>query len=178
MGVETQALFIPGWGNSESGHWQSLWCAELPHARRVIQREWIQVSVEEWVQTLDAFVQASAGPVVLVAHSLSCTLVSHWAARHDTSLVRAAMLVAPTDVEADTCPLETRCFAPIPLRQFPFRSVVVASEDDPYLTPSRARQFADAWGSAFVSAGNAGHINVKSGHGPWPAGKKILAGLT
>ena len=176
MGVETQALFIPGWGNSESGHWQSLWCAELPHARRVIQREWIQVSVDEWVQTLDAFVQASAGPVVLVAHSLSCTLVSHWAARHDTSLVRAAMLVAPTDVEADTCPLETRCFAPIPLRQFPFRSVVVASEDDPYLTPSRARQFADAWGSAFVSAGNAGHINGNPATDPGPPAKKSSRG--
>lgn len=114
MGGETQALFIPGWGNSDAGHWQSLWCEELPHARRVVQREWIQVSLDDWVETLDAFVQASDGPVVLVAHSLSCTLVSHWAARHDSSPVRAAMLVAPTDVEADTSPLETRCFEPIP----------------------------------------------------------------
>ncbi len=93
------------------------------------------------------------------------------------SPVRAAMLVAPTDVEADTSPLETRCFEPIPLGKLPFRSVVVASEDDPYLTPRRARQFAEAWGSTFVSAGNAGHLNVKSGHGPWPAGREILAGL-
>jgi len=44
--------------------------------------------------------------------------------------------------------------------------VLVASSDDPYCTMQRASDFAEAWGSEFVSAGEAGHINVESGHGP------------
>ena len=174
---ECEALFIPGWGNSEPGHWQSLWRDAFPNARRVEQREWIHVSVEDWVEGLDRFVQASSSPVVLVAHSLACTLVAHWAARRSTERVRAAMLVAPTDVEAETCPPETRCFAPIPAAPLPFPSIVVASEDDPYVRPARAAWMAGMWGATLVSAGRAGHIHVKSGHGPWPEGRKILDGL-
>ena len=34
----------------------------------------------------------------------------------------------------------------------------------------RARDMAQSWGSELVEAGDAGHINVDSGHGPWPDG--------
>ena len=33
-----------------------------------------------------------------------------------------------------------------------------------------ARTFADAWGATLVPAGDAGHIDAASGHGPWPEG--------
>ena len=36
---------------------------------------------------------------------------------------------------------------------------------------------ADAWGSAFLSIGDAGHINVDSGHGPWPDGLALFEKL-
>ena len=40
-----------------------------------------------------------------------------------------------------------------------------------------AREFAADWGSDFLPAGNAGHINAASGHGPWPEGLLMFAEL-
>jgi predicted alpha/beta hydrolase family esterase len=51
----------------------------------------------------------------------------------------------------------------------------VASRDDPYGTYEHAGDIANAWGSLLVDAGNSGHINVKSGHGPWPEGTMVFA---
>jgi predicted alpha/beta hydrolase family esterase len=48
--------------------------------------------------------------------------------------------------------------------------LLVASRTDPHCTYERAEDYAYAWGSALVDAGEAGHINVASGHGPWPEG--------
>jgi predicted alpha/beta hydrolase family esterase len=176
---EHEILIIPGWGNSGPGHWQTIWASELPHARRVEQREWVRVTVDDWVQTLDRHIQDCRKPVTLVAHSLACILVAHWAARHPRAEgVEAALLVAPTDVEdATTAPTETTCFAPIPRGALPFKSVVVASSDDPYIKEHRAAELAKSWGSKFVNLGSAGHMNVASGYGPWPQGREILAQL-
>ena len=62
----------------------------------------------------------------------------------------------------------------MPLHKLPFPSVVVASTNDPYVTPERARLFANAWGSKFVEIGDAGHINGDAGYGPWPEGEQML----
>ncbi|HET9599763.1 MAG TPA: alpha/beta hydrolase [Anaeromyxobacteraceae bacterium] len=53
----------------------------------------------------------------------------------------------------------------------------MASEDDPYVAPARARLFAERWGSVFVSAGPAGHLNSASGLGEWPRGLELLLEL-
>jgi len=42
---------------------------------------------------------------------------------------------------------------------------------------ARATQFAQAWGSSLVDAGDAGHLNTVAGYGPWPAGERILVDL-
>ncbi|MEL6752066.1 MAG: alpha/beta hydrolase, partial [Pseudomonadota bacterium] len=34
---------------------------------------------------------------------------------------------------------------------------------------------ANAWGAMLVDARESGHINSKSGHGPWPDGLMVLA---
>lgn len=69
-----------------------------------------------------------------------------------------------------------RCsdWVPMPLRKIQFRSVVVASTNDPFVTMERADLFASAWGSRLITLLNAGHINGASGHGPWPEGEKWL----
>ena len=61
-------------------------------------------------------------------------------------------------------------FAPLPLDPLPFPSVMVASSNDPYCRIDRATVLANAWGSTLVEAGDLGHINGESGHGPWPEG--------
>jgi len=71
--------------------------------------------------------------------------------------VVGAFLVAPSDWDKpDLLPGVVHDFAPIPLVALPFPSVLVASSDDPYCTMQRASDFAEAWGSEFVSAGEAG----------------------
>ena len=45
---------------------------------------------------------------------------------------------------------------------------------DEYVTPDRARQFAEAWGSRLVDVGPKGHINSASGLGMWPEGFALV----
>lgn len=170
-------LIHPGWSDSGPTHWQTLWCAK-PNTTRVVQKDWIKVELEDWLATLDRYIDAAKAPVILVAHSLSTILVAHWAARHPSSKVRAALLVAPTDVERRvTCPPETWGFAPIPRQRLPFRSIVVGSADDPYTDATVAESLARSWGSEFVNIGQAGHINTTAGYGLWPEGEDLLERL-
>jgi predicted alpha/beta hydrolase family esterase len=170
-------LIVPGWGDSGPEHWQTLWQRKNPSYIRVVHKEWINVTLSEWVSTLDQYVCACTKPVVLVAHSLSCILCAHWAQLGGDSIA-AAFLVAPTDVERrETCPPETWCFAPIPRTRLPFKSMIVASGDDPYTDVAKAELLAKQWGSEFINVGDAGHVNVASGHGPWPEGEALLKRL-
>ena len=112
--------------------------------------------------------------MVLIAHSLGCVAVAHWAAAFGHRL-RGALLVAPVDVETPGfAAFPTTGFKPMPLQQLPFPSTVVASTTDEWVTLGRARQFANAWGSEFIDIGAAGHINAASGHGSWPEGLALL----
>jgi uncharacterized protein len=74
-------------------------------------------------------------------------------------------------------PRRTRGFAPIPRLKLPFRSVVVASTNDPFIEIERARDLAKGWDAEFIDIGLCGHINVASGFGPWPAGERIIASM-
>jgi uncharacterized protein len=173
-------LTVPGLWSSGPDHWQSHWERLAPDAfRRVEQREWERPEVEEWVATLDAAVAAAGPEVLLAAHSLACALVGHWAARsaRPGARVRGALLVAPSDVEAPSYPAGPIGFAPMPLARLPFRSVVVASDDDPYVTPARASAFAAAWGSRRVDVHGGGHLNSASRLGTWPLGLSLLREL-
>lgn len=177
MTVPVPVLTVPGLWNSGPQHWQTHWEAKHPHVRRVQQRDFDRPDRSDWVQSLDQAIRNSPAPPVLAAHSLGCTLVAQWVAERGGSGVRAAFLVAPSDVEAPDYPEEGRSFATMPLVRLPFPSVIVASTDDPYVSVPRAQLFAEAWGSRLVLIGDAGHINGASGHGPWPEGEAMLLEL-
>lgn len=166
-------LIIPGYTNSGPAHWQTLWERQLPNARRVQQRDWDHPNRSEWVTKLDEEIRTSAEPPVLIAHSLGCLTVVSWAAEHPRPIT-GALLVAPPDVETPDSLDVLRGFTPIPMLPLHFPSMVVASEDDPYVTLLRSVEFAQAWGSRFVSVGAAGHLNTAAGFGPWPAGEALL----
>jgi hypothetical protein len=169
-------LIVPGRGGSGPDHWQSLWMNKFS-ARRVEHREWDAPIASEWIGTFDAALAACPAPPVLVAHSLGCMLIAHWADRHSRP-VEAAMLVAPPDVESDTHTVpEAHVFRPIPMRPLPFPSVVVASSNDPRCDIGRARLFSEAWGADFHDVGEKGHITVASGFGPWAEGERILGDI-
>jgi predicted alpha/beta hydrolase family esterase len=172
--VSRPVLILPGLGDSGPDHWQSLWEASSPAFRRVIQRDWETPARADWVAALEAAVAASSERVVLVAHSLACALVAHWAPQA-RGRVAAALLVSPSDVDApERTPDVVRDFSKLPLAPLPFPTVLVCSRNDPYVAFSRGEAFAGSWGSRLVDAGLAGHINSASGHGSWPEGRTIL----
>jgi predicted alpha/beta hydrolase family esterase len=168
-------LIIPGLGNSGPQHWQTLWEASQPEYRRVQQNDWEHPRCSDWTRNIDAAMSSAESPVVLVAHSMGCIATVHWALSSGANRpVAAALLVAPPDVEADTIPAGPTGFAPVPLSRLPFKSLVVASTNDPFATLERAKLFAASWGSELIILESAGHINAASGYGSWPEGAKRL----
>jgi predicted alpha/beta hydrolase family esterase len=169
-------LILPGWHGSGPGHWQTLWERDRPELRRVEQASWSEPILGDWAEQLERAVRAAPSPALLVAHSLGCALVAHWARAGSVERVAGALLVAPADLDALSV-ATLRSFSPLPLERLPFPSWVVGSRNDPYATFERAGQLARAWGGQLLDAGKSGHINVESGHGPWPRGAALLAAL-
>jgi predicted alpha/beta hydrolase family esterase len=179
MTADPRVLLLPGLYNSGPEHWQTHWKAEHPEFVRLEQKDWETPDRRDWVETLQREIAADSSPVVLAAHSLSCCLVSHWAAAHSghQKNIRGALLVAPSDVEAPSYPAGTTGFTPMPLAPLPFPSIVVASTDDEYGSLPRAAQLALAWGSRLEVLGALGHINSASNLGSWPQGFALLREL-
>lgn len=170
-----RVLTVPGWHGSSPDHWQSRWEAIYGY-RRVEQHNWDRPLRGDWSARLEDEILAGQGaPVVLIAHSLGCALVAAWAGHsRNTRLVRAALLVAPPDVERDDLRAQLHGWSPMAQHALPFISTVISSSNDPYCAPERAQGFAKAWSSAFVDVGPHGHLNADSTLGDWPQGHAYL----
>ena len=170
-------LIIPGHGNSGSLHWQSLWQERHPGWSRIQPGDWDHAVCDDWVSAIDREVARLGEDTVLVAHSLGCLAVAHWASRRPAR-IRGALLVAVPDPSTPAFPSAgTVGFSPLPSARLPFPSTVVASSDDPYAGIAYARFCAGAWGSEFVEIGERGHINAGSGLDDWPDGYQLLQNL-
>ncbi len=169
-------LMLPGIGNSGPEHWQTRWQAAHPSYDRVMQRDWDHPVRSNWVAVLDRTVAESGSDTVLVAHSLACLTVAHWALLH-SGRIGGAFLVAPPEPEGPSFPKEAVGFSPLPMEVLPFPSILVASTDDPYGPVDFARRCASAWNSRFVTVGAAGHINAASSLGDWPEGEALFMEL-
>jgi uncharacterized protein len=170
----TPVIIVPGWRDCGPGHWQSLWAEQLPGTVRVRQDDWITPSRSAWLAFIDRTILEQPCPVVVVAHSLGCIAVTHLPPEVATR-IRGALLVVPPDPE--------RCgvlpdFSPAPSQALPYRSIIVASSNDPFCPVRFAGAHARAWGSEFVRLQKAGHIKVEAGFGPWPLGPALLQSLT
>jgi predicted alpha/beta hydrolase family esterase len=167
-------VIVPGWRDSGPGHWQSLWAEALPGAVRVVQDDWITPVRTAWVASMARTILAQPGPVVVVAHSLGCIAAAHLPAEA-AERIQGALLVAPADPERRGVLSD---FAPVPYQPLPYRSIVVASTNDPFCPVRTAGAYARSWGSELVRLQNAGHINIEAGFGEWPLGLALLQSLT
>lgn len=169
-------FILPGLGDSLEGHWQTLWQKRFDF-KRIQQKSWDQPVCEDWINTIQKSISV-CGPqnVILVGHSLACSTIVFWSEKFNVK-IKGALLVAPSDTESEVYPEGTTGFKPMPLTRLPFPSIAVSSDDDIYVSESRARHFAKAWGSELVMLSKAGHINVASGHGAWPEGIELLKRL-
>lgn len=175
--TDTQCLIVPGLSCSGPDHWQSLWERGRAECRRVEMENWDDPSRATWVAGLDRAVRATPGHPVLVGHSLGCLAIAWWAdgiGRDRVDRIGGALLVAPPDVDRPNVDRRLQRFAPTPQQELPFPAILVGSRDDPYATIERSRAMAEDWGAVFVDAGQAGHINARSGLGNWLAGQRLL----
>ena len=168
-------IIIPGLGNSGPDHWQTHFEKSGNSFYRINQKEWDAPVCSEWIQTIDRELkQFNLYDVILIGHSLGCATIAHWANKYG-KIVKGAMLVAPSDIEAPSYTFPAKGFDPFPLPNLNFKSIVVASSNDPWVLVERAKFFASCWGSEFINIGEAGHINTASGYGKWDEGFKVLS---
>lgn len=166
----TTTLIIPGLKSSGPAHWQSWFEERIPGTVRVIQPDWDNPDLAQWAARVRRDITRSPGRLLLVAHSFGVLAAAQAASDH-SDRIAGALLVAPAD------PDKFGIGELLPQTTLPFRSVLVGSTDDPWMTLERAAHWADIWGSDFVNLGSAGHINVESGFGPWPEGLALLERL-
>ncbi|WP_443945289.1 RBBP9/YdeN family alpha/beta hydrolase [Pedobacter sp. AW1-32] len=173
----TNYFIIPGLGNSGDDHWQTHFERSASTFIRIQQRDWDTPSCTEWIEEIERALKGfDLSTVVLIGHSLGCATIANWANRFGHQ-IKGALLVAPSDVEAPKYDFKTAGFEKMPLNALPFKTIVVNSSNDEWVSVERAKYFADAWKSEWIDIGNGGHINTASGFGEWPEGLEILKSL-
>lgn len=170
-------LIVPGLNGSGEGHWQRFWVEDHQDASLVEQTDWANPQSGRWQHRLEQAVIANPG-ALLVGHSLGTILIARLSESSVAPLVGGALLVAPADIER-TATLHARSyeFGTLPRRFLPFPAQVVASRDDIYMGLDKAKGLASDWGATLVDLGYAGHINIASGFGRWPAGYALASQL-
>ncbi|CAN7462110.1 alpha/beta hydrolase [Rhizobium sp. LjRoot30] len=170
----SKTLLVPGLNGSGEGHWQRFWAADHDDTVLLEQDRWEYPVLRDWLSRLEDALLASPG-ANLVGHSLGSVLIAHLAGRPAARLVKGALLVAPCDVGLTGVlhPGLLR-FGEMPQVPLPFPTLVVGSRNDPYMPADALRRYALAWQADVVDLGEAGHINIASGFGRWPAGYELL----
>lgn len=159
-------LIVPGRGNSEAGHWQSILEESLDDVSRVSQA-WEINDVVTWAKNIDQAVLQLDRPPLIVAHSFGCLATAYARIVLDTPIA-AGLFVAPAD------PARFGIERSILAQALGRPGLLVASENDPWLSLGNARSLAADWGLDCINLGPAGHINVASGHGHWPFGQALV----
>lgn len=161
----TKTLILPGLDGSPRPHWQHWWAATDASALMVEQHDWARPRPEAWEAELAGAILSHPG-CILVGHSLGAILAARILTRWPQLKVSAALLVAPADPAVSP---RLAAFHGIPQQPLGVPATLVASRNDPWMGFAQSAALARDWGADLVDLGNAGHINVASGYGPWPA---------
>ena len=173
--ADADILIVPGYKGAGENHWQTRWQNNLSSARRVDMGDWHKPVFEDWMANLIAAVKASQKPVILIGHSIGAQVIVH-AGSKISDKVAGAFLVAPPDVENKNIrPKHLLTFGPFCRNPLNFPSFTIASRNDQFCEYERAEEMAACWGSFMVDAGENGHIDTASGHGPWPEGLMVFS---
>ena len=164
-------VIVPGLHGSGAEHWQSWLHGQVAGSVRVEQDAWSTPDLEGWsARVADTVAGLGPGPHVVVAHSFGCLATVRALARRPGLDVAQLLLVAPAE------PSRFDVAAVLPPSRLAVRSCIVASENDPWMSATQAHAWALRWGSDWINLGNAGHINVDSGYGPFPLAREWATG--
>ncbi len=172
---EAEILVAPGYKGADPRHWQARWADKISTASLVEMGDWHKPVFEDWKANLVARVNQAQKPVLFIAHSIAVHVIVR-AAPEFTVPIAGAFFVSPPDVENPAIrPKHLMTFGPASCEPLTFPSATLASRNDHFCSYEVAEDMAAAWGSLFVDAGQSGHINTESGHGPWPEGLMVFA---
>ena len=179
--INETTLIIPGYRGSEDAHWQTWMENQRPGSKRIHQN-WEQPVLTNWAMNIARTLTDLHSPAWLIAHSFGC-LAAILAAVENPEKVAGLMLVAPADPERfDQSGVKSwhgagaseSIRAQIPTQALPVPSLLIASDNDPWMQTSKSRLWGNCWGSSTFTLKDAGHINTSSGFGPWPDGLKLF----
>jgi uncharacterized protein len=174
---DADILIVPGLGDSPDDHWQSRWEKQLKTARRVAQDDWAHPMFGAWMQKLAEAIRAATKPPVIIGHSLGALAVAH-VPDEIAAKIKGAFLVTPPAPSFILQIAEIDPAFAVPItRKLPFPALLIASRDDPYSSYEESEALAATLGIDLVDAGLSGHLNIDSGHGPWPEGLMRFAGF-
>ena len=163
-------IIVPGLQGSCGAHWQTWLQCRLPGSRRVEQPDWDSPDLDRWSTVLRRDVQLVCGNALIIAHSFGC-LAAIDALGSGCARVAAALLVAPADPAHFGIP-DARL-----AERLPVPTIVVGGHNDPWMSFDLATAWSQRLGCWLFDAGHVGHINVASGHGPWPDALDLVAAL-
>lgn len=166
-------LLLPGRGGGDPTHWLRHWAAPVGPWSVVEQSDWERPRRGDWLARLEDVVRDHAGPLVLVAEGLACHLVAAWAIHSSqVNKIRAAMLVAPSDLAGDRDMPAASAWRDPALQRLPFVSALVTAPAAGDADAVLARRLSEAWGSVLVAVPATGDVPCADGR---PA--RALAGV-
>ncbi len=174
-------ITVPGLHGSGPDHWQTWAEKEIPNCRRVSGIDFDKPVIAAWADAIRNNIRDEVGSVILIAHSFGC-LASVVAIADNETKVAGVILVAPASPQRFSATglitsqerSPTTLLGAIPAQPLGVPGVFIASSDDPWLKLTHARFWAENWGLRFSCLRNAGHINVESGFGAWPALPRLV----
>lgn len=164
-------LIIPGLDDSPPDHWQSWLQSHHRDAVRVVQHDWRTPDLERWAARIGSTLARCGGSRwIAVAHSFGVLALARYLATAPDADIVASLLVAPAD------PDKFGVGDLLPARALPSTPTMVLSHSDPWMGPVAGRRLAARWACHVVDLGDAGHINVGSGHRTLPLARRwVLA---
>jgi predicted alpha/beta hydrolase family esterase len=180
-------LILHGYEGSGPEHWQSWLADRLRRAGETVAYPDLPSpfapALPAWRATLEEELRSLPEEPTVIAHSIACILWLHHCAPSAPSGGRAArvLLVAPPSLAA--APLPLRSFFPAPIVRERVAAAagetrLVCAPDDPYCPEDAAVVYGRPLGLEVDVLAGAGHINVESGYGPWPAAEAWCYGAS
>ncbi|WP_010631296.1 RBBP9/YdeN family alpha/beta hydrolase [Sporolactobacillus vineae] len=190
----TDFLILHGFSGSTGGHWQE-WLSQELEKRGLSVRfpqfpDWNKPDKSTWLSLLNKIMADihDAGRLTVVAHSLGCVLWLHYAAQAARKKVGKVLLVSPpavhpvpdslnfffpeTSEAKDQAERAIAGFYPFPsdtgsLSAAAEKTAIITSTTDPFMPGDSILDYR-AYKVPVVLLPAMGHINVRSGYGPWP----------
>jgi predicted alpha/beta hydrolase family esterase len=181
----SRVLILHGLNGNEPAHWQT-WLAEalaaeghdvaypdLPACTEPCPDRW-GAALDRQLRRLG---RAGADERVVVCHSLGCILWLRHCARGLTDAADHVLLVAPPGPGFD----ELGRFFPFEVTAAQVaaaatRTQLICSDDDPWCPGGAAGRYGAPLALPTQVLPGTGHLNVASGHGPWPEVADLVRG--